>query len=54
MTEITYGYKKKNTKLLKKAEAIAEKLSINLALFMKIKLNSKMSLVISKKLRMMN
>jgi len=41
MTEITYGYKKKNTKLLKKAEAIAEKLSINLRSFYENKVEFK-------------
>ena len=41
MSEITYGYKKKNTKLLKKAEAIAEKLSINLRYFYENKVEFK-------------
>ena len=41
MSEITYGYKKKNTKLLKKAEVIAEKLSINLRYFYENKVEFK-------------
>ena len=41
MSEITYGYKKKNTKLIKKAEVIAEKLSINLRSFYENKVEFK-------------